>query len=169
MREITYFFEHYRAIARSIWSTGYWPVQELQNWDSVDQFGQVKKLLFKSLVIARLLDDHCCDLNSLPPAPVFHIVPLDPGPVPVMIERPRAGDRNHYWDDPVNKIGSGEAALHFVDYFDWDLMNYADLQFYRVRIHAFPEQPHLIGREALIDHLHAKVFVNLADDPTDDK
>ena len=168
MQEITHLFDHYRVVARSIWNTGYWAVEELQKWDSVDQFRQVKELLFKSLVVARVMDGHCCDLNSVPPAPAFHIVPLNPGPVPVMIERPRPADKNHYWDDPVNEIRSSEAELHFIDYFDWDLRNYADFQFYRVRIHAFPEQPHLAGREALIDHLHAKVFVHLLDDPIND-
>jgi hypothetical protein len=39
-------------------------------------------------------------------------------------------------------------------------MNYIDFQYYRVRIVGFASQPHLVGREALLEHLHAKVCVN---------
>jgi hypothetical protein len=39
-------------------------------------------------------------------------------------------------------------------------MAYADFEYYRVRIAAFPRQPHLAGREALIKHQYAKVFVD---------
>ena len=47
-----------------------------------------------------------------------------------------------------------------MDYFDWNLLGCADFQYYRVRIAAFPSQPHLVGREALMDHLHVKVSVD---------
>ncbi len=78
-----------------------------------------------------------------------------------MIEQPRKGDRNHYWDDPVNQIKASDAELHFLDYFDWDMMAYTDFQYYRVRIASFISQPHLVGRDALIEHHHAKIFVDL--------
>jgi hypothetical protein len=165
MREITPLFDHYRIVARSIWNTGFWAEKELQNWDSADQFEQIKSLLFKSLVVARVLGGHCCDLNSLPPSPPFLVVPRGHYPVPVMIEKPREGDRNHYWDDPVKELTSNEAELHFVDFFDWSQMNYIDFQYYRVRIQAFPRMPHLAGREALIEHLNGGVFVDLGDEP----
>jgi len=169
MREITDLFDHYRVVARSIWNTGFWSDPELRDWDSRDQFEQIARLLFKALVVARVEGGHCCDLNSLPPDHTYHVVPLDPGPVPIMIERPREGDRNHYWDDPVNKIKAADAELHFLNHFDWDEMAYIDFQYYRVRIAAFPSQPHLVGRDALIEHQHAKVFVDLPGEPADDQ
>jgi len=169
MREITNLFDHYRVVARSIWNTGFWSEPELQNWDSRDQFEQITRLLFKALVVARVVGGHCCDLSSLPPDHAYYVVPMGTGPVPISIERPREGDRNHYWDDPVGEVKSTEVELHFLDYFDWDEMGYIDFQYYQVRIAAFPSQPHLVGRDALIEHLHAKVFVDLPDEKTEDK
>lgn len=159
MLEITDLMEHYRLVACSIWNTGFRPVAELRNWDSRDQFDQVRRLLFKALVVARLEHGHRCDVNSLRPDHLFYIVPIEPGPVPIAIERPREGDRNHYWDDPTKEVKAADAELHFLDYFDWDDTAYIDFQYYRVRIAAFPSQPHLLGREALLERRHARVFV----------
>ncbi len=86
-----------------------------------------------------------------------------------MIERPRERDGNRYWDDPVNGVKAADAEFHFRDYFDWDEMAYIDFQYYRVRIAAFPLQPHLVGREALLEHQYAKVFVDHPGQLTDDQ
>ena len=160
MRDITLLMDHYREVTRSVWNTGFWAQADLQTWDARDQFEQIKKLLFKALVIARLEEGHCCDLFSLPDDRKFRVVPSTDRAVPIMIHCPREGDRNRYWDDPVKQVSASEAELHFLDYFDWDLMNYADFQYYRVRIAAFATQPHLVGREALLEHLNAKVFTD---------
>jgi len=40
-----------------------------------------------------------------------------------------------------------------------DMMNYAEFRYYRVRIMEFPLQPHLVGREALLEHHLARVFI----------
>jgi hypothetical protein len=158
MEDITDLMDHYRHVARSVWNTGFWAQADLQTWDARDQFEQVKKLLFRALVVARLEEGHCCDLNGLFDNQSYHVVPNGPHGVAIMIENPREGDHNHYWDDPIKRVKASEAELNFIDFFDWDLMNYADYQYYRVRIAAFPTQPHLVGREALIEHLNAKVF-----------
>jgi len=39
-------------------------------------------------------------------------------------------------------------------------LNYVDFQYYRVRIQAFPSQPHLVGREALLQHHDANIFLS---------
>src|SRR5438132_776668 len=124
MRDVTALMDHYRIIARSVWNTGFWSEQGLRTWDARDQFEQIKKLLFKALVVARLAEGHCCDLWGLPD-PTYRVVPLEPGPVPIMIHRPREGDRNRYWDDPVCKIKASDAELQFLDLFDWNNMDYA--------------------------------------------
>jgi len=158
MQDITDLMDHYRDVARSVWNTGFWVQTDLQTWDARDQFEQIKKLLFKALVVARLEEGHCCDLNSLPDDRKFQVVPSTGGPVPIMIQRSREGDGTGYWDDPVDQVKASEAVLYFLDYFDWNVMAYADFQYYRVRIAAFPQQPHLTGREALLEHVHARVF-----------
>lgn len=159
MRDVTELMDHYRIISRSIWNAGFWPVSGLRNWDSRDQFDQIKKLLFKSLVDARAAEeDDFCDLGNVPEH-LYRVIPAGSAPVPIMIHQPREGDRNRYWDDPISQISGSEAELHFIDYFDWNEMDYIDFQYYRVRIAAFPTQPHLVGREALLDHRYARVFV----------
>ncbi|MGA2984703.1 MAG: hypothetical protein ABSG32_12880 [Terriglobia bacterium] len=160
MRDITDLMDHYRDVARSVWNTGFWVQADLQTWDARDQFEQIKKLLFKALVVARLEEGHCCDLYGLADNQIYQVVPNHSEYVPIMIQRPRQGAQTGYWDDPVRQVKASEADLQFLDYFDWNNMGYADFQYYRVRIATFATQPHLVGREALLDHLYAKVFAD---------
>lgn len=140
-----------------MWNSGFSAAQELRNWDSRDQFEQIKCLLFKALVDARVVEGHFCDLATVPEHE-YRIVPMGPDPVPIMVHRPREGDRNTYWDDPVSEVKPSEAKFQFLDFFDWDQLADADFRFYRVRIAAFQSQPQLVGREALIEHKDARVF-----------
>ncbi len=156
--DVTDVMNYYRIIARSLWNFGFWPLPELRNWDSRDQFDQVKALLFKAFVEARVAEGHLCNLTNVPEHK-YVVVPSVPGPVPVMIHRPREGDHNWYWDDPVDRLRPSDAELHFMDYFDWDDMNYAEFRYYRVCIVDFPLQPHLAGRQALLEHHLARVYV----------
>ena len=160
MRDITDLMDHYRIAVRSIWNAAFWSQPELRNWDSWDQFEQIKNLLFSALVIGRLEQIGCCVDLATVPRPALQVAPAHSGSVPILIHQPRDGDRNTYWDDPVREISAADAELQFLDFFDWDKMNYIDFQYYRVRIVAFASQPHLVGREALLQHSHAKVFVN---------
>jgi hypothetical protein len=160
MRDITNLMDHYRIVARSIWNTGFWPDPELRNWDSWEQFEQIKKLLFIALVAGGLEEIGGPSDMATTSGPTIRVVPFPPERVPIMIHLPREGDRNWYWDDPVREVAATEAELHFLDYFDWDKMNYVDFRYYRVRIASFASRPHLLGREALLEHQHAKVFVS---------
>lgn len=159
LRDITDLMDHYRVISRSLWNAAFWAIPGLRNWDSREQFDQIKKLLFKALVDARVAaEDNFCDLAKVPQH-VYRVVPSGSSPMPIMIHRPREGDSNRYWDDPISEVKASEVELHFLDYFDWNDMDYSDFRYYRVRIAAFPSQPHLIGREALLEHHYARVFV----------
>lgn len=160
MRDITDIMDHYRVVARSVWNFGFSVIDELRNWDSRDHFDQIEKLVFKALVDARLANEHACDLATVPEHE-YHIVPQGVGPVPILIQCPREGDRNRYWDDPVKEVKASDAEFHFLDFFDWDQLGYADFQYYRVRIVAFPSKPHLVGREALIEHKNARVVLDV--------
>ena len=62
------------------------------------------------------------------------------------------------FDHPVNRIGSDEAELHFVEYFDWNRMDYIKLEFFRTKIVAFDGQPDLVGRDALVETGYVHVF-----------
>jgi hypothetical protein len=49
--------------------------------------------------------------------------------------------------------------MHFFSFFDWNQLDYRDFQYYHVLIAAFDEQPHLVGREALIERHYVHVFL----------
>jgi hypothetical protein len=157
--DVTEAFDHYRVAARSVWNTAFWPYAELRSWDARDQFRKVKELLFEALVIRRLCEgQRSAEAHALSGS-VFRVVPRHPGVrVPIMISKPRAGDRNQYWDDPVNQVSESDAELEFLDYFDWDELSTVDFQYYRIRITAFPAQAHLVGREALLEHQNGRVL-----------
>lgn len=157
--DVTELFDHYRVTARNVWNSAFSPYPELRSWDALDQFRKVAELLFDALVIRRLCaGQRSADAPALTRC-AFRVVPRDPAvPVPIMINKPRAGDRNRYWDDPVNQVSESDAHLEFLDYFDWDELSRVDFQYYRVRIMAFPSQAHLVGREALLEHQHGRVL-----------
>jgi hypothetical protein len=53
VKDVTSIFDHYRMSARAIWNTA-WPDQDFRNWDSIDHFHEIEKLLFQELVLAKV-------------------------------------------------------------------------------------------------------------------
>jgi hypothetical protein len=159
MEDISSVFDHYRSSARAIWNTAFWPDPDFRNWDSIDQFHEVEKLLFQELVLAKVDREWpLCDLfvNAIP---FFHIAPSIVHGTPILIQNPRPGAPTGYWDDPVNLIKPRQAELLFVAYFDWNEMDYIDPRYYRVKIASFDAHSELVGREALIERQHAAVHL----------
>jgi len=76
-----------------------------------------------------------------------------------MIQNPRPDKPIGYWDHPVNRIRPGEAEMHFLEYFDWNRLDYLDFRYYRVQIAKFDSRPELVGREALIERQQANVHL----------
>lgn len=159
MNEISGVFDHYRASARAIWNTAFWSDPDFRNWDSIDQFHQIEKLLFQELVLAKV--DREWPLQSLfqNAIPFLRVVPAIADGTPIMIQKPRPGAHSGYWDDPVNLVKPSEIELQFIAYFDWNRMDYIDLRYYRVKIASFDAHPDLVGREALIERQHAAVYL----------
>lgn len=159
MKDISSVFDHYRTSARAIWNTTFWPDPDFRNWDSIDQFHEIEKLLFDALVLAKLDREWpLCDLFANP-IPFLQILPSIAHGTPILIQKPRQGAPTGYWDDPVNIVKPREAELQFIAYFDWNQMDYIDLRYYRVKIANFDAHPDLAGREALIERQHATVHL----------
>ena len=156
MKDITAIIDHYRISARSVWNTAFWPDHDFRNWDSIDQFHSVERILFDALVLSKLDKTIAIEDIFRKPIPYIRVVPSAPL-VPIMIQAPRPDAPRGYWDDPTNRVALGEAEIHFLAFFDWDQMNYRDLQYYHVWIAGFTDQPHLVGREALIERQHVNV------------
>ncbi len=161
MTDVTAIFDHYRVSARSIWNTAFWPDPELREWDYVDDFMSMARILFDSIVLSKLgLTFPSGDIFRVP-MPSIHVSPAA-GTTPILIQCPRPGIGTGYWDDPVNRVSAEKVDMHFIEFFDWAQLDYRDFQYYRVQIAAFDEQPHLVGREALIERRNVRVF---ADEP----
>jgi len=159
MKDVSIVFDHYRSSARAIWNTAFWPDPDFRNWDSIDQFHEIEKLLFQELVLAKMDREWpLCDLfvNAIP---FLQVVPSIAHGTPIMIQNPRPSAPTGYWDDPVGLIEPRQADLLFIAYFDWNEMDYIDLRYYRVKIASFDAHPELVGREALIERQHATVHL----------
>jgi hypothetical protein len=159
MEDVTESFDHYRISARSVWNAAFWPHSCFRNWDCFGQFQEIARILFDQLVLFRLGREFPFDSVFRMPIPFFHLAPSSPSGCPIMIARPIPEVPIGLWDDPVNRVNPGQVEMSFLDFFDWNLLDYRDYQYYRVSIAAFAEQPHLVGREALIERQYAKVFI----------
>ena len=89
----------------------------------------------------------------------IRVIPTAKDGIPAMIHKPREGDRNHYWDDPVNRLRPDAVELKFVGFFNWGVLEMRDYQFYEVKILRFSGHPELEGRRALIEVSHAALSV----------
>ena len=157
LRDISSIFDHYRVSARTIWNTAFWPDTDFRNWDSLEQFDQIQKLLFEELVLGKVGREWPPQNLFEKAIPFFRIIPRSQ--VPIMIQNPRPGAATGYWDHPVNSIKPEQAELLFIAYFDWNRMDYADLRYYRAKIVSFGAQPELAGRDALIDREYAAIHL----------
>jgi hypothetical protein len=54
MKDISSIFDHYRNSARTIWNIAFWPDADFRNWDSVEQFDEIQKILCSELVLAKV-------------------------------------------------------------------------------------------------------------------
>lgn len=153
MEEVTHLLDSYRECARGVWNNFLRPGA---NFDRIDAFSVLCEGLLAELVLRPIGKLGHRKATPIDPYPFLLVVPIA-DPVPIMINRP-SQDRNKYWDDPITQVGPEGVRLFFIDYFDWDQMGFIDFQYYRVRVAGFDKHPHLVGREALMDVHHARVF-----------
>jgi hypothetical protein len=157
MKDVTSVFDHYRVSARAIWNTAFWPDPDSRNWESIERFDEIKKILFGELVLRKLSRDWPISDLFGTAISFFQIVPSYDAPI--MIQNPRAEAASGYWDHPVNRIKPEDAEMIFLGYFDWNLQDYLDLRYYHVKITKFPAHSELVGREALMERNDAHVYM----------
>jgi hypothetical protein len=160
MKDVTAILDHYRISARSIWNTAFWPDTDFRDWNSAERFNEIERILFDQLVLFKLDREFPSRDLFRKPISYLRIAPSSSYGCPIMIARPTLEVPRGLWDDPVNRVTAAQADLHFLEFFDWNLLDYRDFQYYRVSITAFNEQPHLVGREALIERQYVNVFLS---------
>ena len=160
MRDITELMNSYRECSRNLWNVYFSRRENIGG--SLDTFGQIRELLFDSLVVNELSYERDAQGDDIPP-PVLRVVPRTSALI--LIQRPTEPGQATYWDQEKDMVvGPDEIALAFVDYFDFGQIPIMDFHFYRCKILSFPSRSEYAGREALIRALDGRVFHDEAAD-----
>jgi hypothetical protein len=123
---------------------------------SLDAFGQIRELLFDSLVVDELSYEGDAQGVGIPP-PVLRVVPR--ARALILIQRPTEPGQATSWDQEKDMIvGPDDIALAFVDYFDFGQIPIMDFHFCRCKILSFPSRSEYAGREALIKATDGRVL-----------
>ena len=69
----------------------------------------------------------------------------------------REKNTSPYWDHPIKIIKPGEMDLRFVDYFDFDVLQFREYRYCLVKIVASKINTDLVGRDALIECDHISI------------
>lgn len=155
---ITEDIHRFREAARHLWNTY---LRLDADWDTVDAFEEVCRLLFEEQVVSRLnLDVPAIPINTdNSDLKEYRIFKVGNGKLPLLVNRdiPATG----YWDYPIEWIPpEDENEIRPISFFDFDLLGWRMFEYYRVRISAYPSRPRLVGRDALIrcDYVEIEVI-----------
>jgi hypothetical protein len=163
MQDVTSFVLRYREAARHVWNCFLRDAPRdgpgLHDWEAL------KQVLFTALVLRNCGHDECAaallasdryGFSWIEPIAHLHVVPL--GDVPILISRD-PGPHGNYWDHAINRVGSNDVDLRFIDFFDWDQTGHIDFRFYLVNIEGSTRHPTVIGHRALLEVSYARVLV----------
>jgi len=154
MRDITELMNSYRECSRNLWNVYFSRRENIGG--SLDTFGQIRELLFDSLVVNELSYERDAQGDDIPP-PVLRVVPRTSALI--LIQRPTEPGQATYWDQEKDMVvGPDDIALVFVDYFDFGQIPVMDFHFYRCKILSFPSRSEYAGKEALIRATDGRVL-----------
>lgn len=160
MKDVTNNLYCYLEAKRHLWNTYYInKVKNLRECSPLDDFEEIDKLLFSSLVLS--------DFNKvMPPDFVFgkdHFSYLKVFPrygveqLMLTISDPRIqGPRK--WDNPKEVRIDSSIQLNFIEFFEWDRYNFVNYPYFLVKIVESNILKNLVEKEALIETTSAKVF-----------
>jgi hypothetical protein len=169
--DITDCLRPYREAVRHLWNTLF-AGSDLTDFDTVDEFAEIEGRLFNAVVVPRVValggsasdrgdPDSRRVLRCGCALPVLRdslrVVPSISNGTPIMIQNPRTGDRNEYWDHPVAQIGQEGVELKYIRHFDWDVLGTREYRYYMVEIVRFAAHPELENRRALVEVGHATI------------
>lgn len=151
MRDITELMNAYRECSRNLWNVYFSKRKDIG--DALDVFGQIRELLFDSIVLSELSYEGEAEGADIPP-PALRVVPQRS-----LILIQRLSESAGYWDqDKDMVVGPGDITLAFLDYFDFWKPPMMDFRYFRCRVLSFPSHPDYEGREALLEVSSAQVF-----------
>jgi hypothetical protein len=154
MRDITELMNAYRECSRNLWNVYF--SQRKDIGDSLDVFGQIRELLFDSLVLSELSYEGNAEGEDIS-SPTLKVVPQ--GRSLILIQRLSGPGEAGYWDQEKDMVVSPrDITLAFLSYFDFSQIPIMDFRYFRCRVLSFPSHPDYEGREALLEVAGAKVF-----------
>ena len=163
MKDVTDILSKYCECTGHLWNNYFFIDEKLSSYthDQLDRYEAIDRLLFAELVLDPLAKVSCQEeyFREYPPSEplsFLRVVPAVSDEVPILINRSGASG---YWDDPINRVLSSDVDLRFIGYFDWNRYDLRDFQFYLVRIVKSSRHPQLVGRDALLEVHHARVFL----------
>lgn len=113
-------------------------------WVLEERFREIQNLLFQKLVLEpHEMPEIKYGDAQLDIAVELHICEV----TKIMLNREI---NSGYWDYPINEV-TREAKLVFLNFFDWDQLDYRDNQYVRVQVSDWPSHPDAIGKHALIE------------------
>ncbi len=138
----------FRETARHLWNSY---LMRDADFDSVDVFKDICLKLFEKQILLRLeLDGSPIPIESERPyLREYRLFREGNGKLPIQVNRdlPPSG----YWDYPIDWIPPEEKpVIHPICFFDFDLIGWRKMEYYRARIINCTSHPELSGRDALI-------------------
>ena len=155
MTDITERIHSYRESTRGLWNTFLRPSAGSDlSFDTVERFSHIAEEIFDELVLRPIGRDGFKPNQPREAYPFLRLIPVA-DPTPIMINRPT--EQGMYWDDPIDYLKVDGLRLLFIECFDWDVLGFREMQYYRTRIMECKEHPHLTGRQALLDAHYVRV------------
>lgn len=150
MQDVTEDILRYREASRLLWNVFFRPIYQLE---IEEDFADADRALLQGLVLRYHGIEGTTSIQDL-----IHVVPTI-HKLPIMISNPRAGDRNGYWDHPIEELEKDQFEAGFIEFFDFRAMDGPlNHQYARCRLFSCSKHPDLVGRDALIEVLHISFF-----------
>jgi hypothetical protein len=155
MTYATELVQRYRKALQYLWNAHFWWDQTYRDIQAIREFEELKLPLFTWLVAKRLGPDF--EVPEKLFGDPYKVVPKVTGHIR-SIRRMLVEGHPGIWEELKGEFKADELTLTLLDFFDWDVMNWRDFRFYRVRIDHMAGRPEKVGREALIDVLEVDVL-----------
>jgi hypothetical protein len=143
--------KRFRLASRELYNNFFHVLEPYHNdgWLFEERFSAVQILLFEKLVSEPegLSGTEYGDVQN---EIVVKLAGYDS--VPIMINREV---NSGYWDHPIREV-INEARLLFINFFDWDQLDYRDNRYVRVQIDSWESHPDTAGKHALIESHHVQ-------------
>ena len=152
--------QRYCECARSTWNNYLRPGDADET--AVERYEEVRALLFRAIVLDGIgMGDAVRDREdqTWPFLRVIAGAELSP----ILVNTP-SSDGNQYWESAEKGTDLSDAAILFVDLFDWDPQAFRDLALVMALVVVSPKHPELTGRSILVERNSVTIVVDQPDE-----